>query len=115
MRGKVLDIFPVPPGLPRDRDAYLRSVDDIYRSDAYHSLSIEGYSVSPELIEQVGAGNWDPDHLDADRQSRDALAARGPDAASLAEERDAALREVPRSGRERAAPLPPGWSRHTTG
>jgi fido (protein-threonine AMPylation protein) len=77
MRGKVLDIFPVPPGLPRDRDAYLRSVDDIYRSDAYHSLSIEGYSVSPELIERVGAGNWDPDHLDADRQSRDALAARG--------------------------------------
>ena len=77
MRGKVLDIFPVPRGLPRDRDAYLRSVDEIYRSDAYHSLSIEGYSVSPELIERVGAGNWAPDHIKADRQNRDALAARG--------------------------------------
>jgi len=29
------------------------------------------------LIERVRAGNWDPDHHDADRQSRDALAARG--------------------------------------
>jgi fido (protein-threonine AMPylation protein) len=77
MRGKVLDIFPRPPGLPRDREAYLRSVDDIYRSDAYHSLSIEGYTVSPDLIERVRAGNWDPDNLDADRQDRDALAARG--------------------------------------
>jgi len=77
MRGKVLEVFPGPPGLPRDREAYLRSVDDIYRSDAYHSLSIEGYSVSPELIERVGAGNWDPGNLDADRQDRDALAARG--------------------------------------
>jgi hypothetical protein len=77
MRGKVLEVFPEPPGLPRDMDAYLRSVDDRYRSDAYHSLSIEGYSVSPELIERVGAGNWDPDHLDLDRQNRDALAARG--------------------------------------
>ena len=55
----------------------MRFVDEIYQSDAYHSLSIEGYSVSAELIERVRAGNWDPDHHDADRQSRDALAARG--------------------------------------
>ncbi len=77
MRGKVLEVCPRTLGLPRDRDAYLKSVDDIYRSDAYHSLSIEGYTVSPELIERVRAGNWDPDNHDADRQSRDALAARG--------------------------------------
>jgi len=64
-------------GLPRDTDAYMRFVEDIYQSDAYHSLSIEGYSVSAELIDRVRAGNWDPDHHDADRQSRDALAARG--------------------------------------
>jgi hypothetical protein len=77
MRGKVLEVFPKAPGLPQDRDAYLRFIDDIYRSDAYHSLSIEGYTVTPELIEGVRAGNWDPDTHDADRQSRDALAARG--------------------------------------
>jgi len=77
MRGKVLEVFPGPPGLPADKDAYLEFVEDIYRSDAYHSLSIEGYSVSPELIEGVRAGNWDPDKHDAARQGRDALAARG--------------------------------------
>ena len=77
MRGAVLDIFPPPPGLPRDTEGFLKFVDDIYRADAYHSLSIEGYSVSVALIERVGAGNWDPDHHDDDRQSRDALAARG--------------------------------------
>ena len=46
-------------------------------SDAYHSLSIEGYSVTPELIERVRSGSWDPDHHDDDRQNRNALAARG--------------------------------------
>jgi hypothetical protein len=77
MRGRVLEIFPEPPGIPQDREKYLQSVDDIYRNDAYHSLSIEGYTVSAELIERVRAGNWNPDHHDADQQSRDALAARG--------------------------------------
>src|ERR1700722_12204423 len=77
MRGRVLKIFPEPPGIPQDREKYLQSVDDIYRNDAYHSLSIEGYTVSAELIERVRAGNWNPDHHDADQQSRDALAARG--------------------------------------
>ena len=77
MRGKVLEVFPKPPGLPRDKRAYLRSIGQVYRTDAYHSLSIEGYRVSPELIERVRSGDWDPDYHDADRQSRDALAARG--------------------------------------
>jgi fido (protein-threonine AMPylation protein) len=77
MRGTVLDMFPRPPGLPRDTVGYLKFVDDIYSADAYHSLSIEGYSVSLELIDRAMAGNWDPDRHDDDRQSRDALAARG--------------------------------------
>jgi hypothetical protein len=77
MRPKVLKVFPRQPGLPQNQAAYLRFVEDIYQSDAYHSLSIEGYTVSVELIERVRAGNWDPDSRDADRQNRDALAARG--------------------------------------
>lgn len=77
MREPVLAAFPDAPGLPKDTKAYLSFVDDIYQNDAYHSLSIEGYRVTPELIEQVRAGDWDPENHDADRQSRDALAARG--------------------------------------
>jgi len=43
--------------------------------DAYHSLSIEGYRVTDDLIEKVKSGRWKPESVDADQ--RDALAARG--------------------------------------
>ncbi len=77
MRGAVIKNFPAPPGPPKDKDAYLRFIDEIYQSDAYHSLSIEGYSVTPALIDRVRQGDWDPDRHEDDRKSRDALAARG--------------------------------------
>src|SRR5437879_12683740 len=77
MRGKVLATFPKAPGLPTDKEAYLRFVDEIYRTDAYHSLYIEGYSVTPALVERVREGGWDPEHDVGDRRNRDALAARG--------------------------------------
>lgn len=77
MRKPVLDHFPESLGLPKDKTAYLKQVDDIYTSDAYHSLSIEGYQVSRELIERVQAGSWNPDDDEDDRNHRNALAARG--------------------------------------
>jgi Fic/DOC family len=77
MRPLIVETFPKVPGRPRNRREYLRFVGDMYKSDAYHSLSIEGYSVTPTLVERVQRGNWDPVHHDDDRQSRDALAARG--------------------------------------
>src|SRR5206468_4329300 len=58
-------------------DAYLKFVDEIHKSDAYGSLSIEGYSVTPELIDRVRSGRWKPDNHDSDRESRDVLAALG--------------------------------------
>ncbi len=96
-RSFVLDQFPDEPGLPIDVGIYLDQVDEIYKSDAYHSLSIEGYRVTPELIERVKSGDWNPDSRDGDwhddrhgdrygdrygdrhddRHDRDALAARG--------------------------------------
>ncbi len=76
-REPVIAAFPNAPGLPLDQSTYLSFVDHIYRQDAYHSLSIEGYRVTPELIERVRAGDWDPRGRNADRQTRDALAARG--------------------------------------
>jgi hypothetical protein len=76
-RDQVIAAFPKAPGLPGDTTAYLKFVDEIYKTDAYHSLSIEGYRVTPELIERVRAGAWNPEAHEADRKSRDALAARG--------------------------------------
>jgi len=77
MRGRVLAVFPKAPGLPTGNEAYLRYVNEIYRTDAYHSLSIEGYSVTHALVERVRQGGWDPEHHAGDRRNRDALAARG--------------------------------------
>jgi hypothetical protein len=77
MRQTVLEHFPPAPGITEDKQAYMKQVDDIYVTDAYHSLSIEGYRVNAELIEKVRSGDWNPDDDQEDRQHRDALAARG--------------------------------------
>lgn len=77
MREQIIERFPKAPGLPKDIKAYLKHVEDVYVSDAYHSLSIEGYRVSSDLIERVRSGNWNPDEDENDREHRNALAARG--------------------------------------
>jgi hypothetical protein len=77
MRGPVIGKFPPPPGRPRNIDAYLKHVQEVYVTDAYHSLSIEGYHVTPTLIERVRGGAWNPDANEQDRQQLNALAARG--------------------------------------
>lgn len=74
-REDVIKHFPKAPQSAVDTDTYLRRIDDIYAVDAYNSLSIEGYRVDVELIERVREGRWDPDG--ADKENRDALAARG--------------------------------------
>lgn len=77
MRQPIIENFPVSPGLPRDIEQYLHRLDDIYVTDAYHSLSIEGYRVTPELIDKVRTATWHPDIDEEDGNQREALAARG--------------------------------------
>ena len=77
MREQVLQYFPKSPELPTDASLYFKQVDDKYKSDAYHSLSIEGYKVTSELIELVTSGNWNPDLNSKVKEQADALAARG--------------------------------------
>jgi hypothetical protein len=77
MRGPVVERFPEAPGRPRDVKAYLKRVTDTYVTDAYHSLSIEGYQVTAELIERVRTGSWNPERNEGDREQRNAMAARG--------------------------------------
>jgi hypothetical protein len=77
MRAPVIERFPKAPGPPRAVEAYMKRVDDAYVTDAYHSLSIEGYRVSPELIERVRSGTWNPERNEGDREERNAMAARG--------------------------------------
>lgn len=77
MREDIIEILPAPKPVANDIDAYLTSMDELYVTDAYHSLSIEGYQVSPELIERVQAGDWNPETDEDDKNTRNAMAARG--------------------------------------
>ncbi|MFI5158660.1 MAG: Fic family protein [Sphingobacteriales bacterium] len=77
MREKVLRVFPPVPGIPNNKAAYLKSIEDIYITDAYHSLSIERYQVTPELIERVRTGEWNIQANPNDAAQRNAMAARG--------------------------------------
>lgn len=75
MRTIVMKHFPAPPGRPANTAAYLKSVEKAYVTDAYHSLSIEGYRVSAELIQHVRSGTWG--NNEKDKEHTAALAARG--------------------------------------
>jgi hypothetical protein len=77
MRESVIRNFPASPGLPANVKEYLEKIDEQYVSDAYHSLSIEGYQVNPELIERVRSGKWNPNDSEYDNRQKDAMAARG--------------------------------------
>ncbi|MEA1784690.1 Fic family protein [Arenibacter sp. GZD96] len=77
MREVVIAVFPKPPGIPEDLKSYMEKIDEIYVTDAYHSLSIEKYNVTPELIERVRSGNWNPEDNVEDLKQKDAMAARG--------------------------------------
>lgn len=76
MREITLIHMPKASTPPKNTQAYIKQIAATYVTDAYHSLSIEGYRVNPELIERVKAGKWDPKN-ENDREHVAALAARG--------------------------------------
>nr|WP_063791584.1 Fic family protein [Burkholderia ambifaria] len=78
MRETVLKRFEnVPRRGLTDANSLLSDIAARYVADAYHSLSIEGYRVGAELIEKVRNGQWSPLTHPEDRQTRDAMAAKG--------------------------------------
>ena len=77
MREPIIQAFPASQDKPTDTEALLKEVEARYVSDAYHSLSIEGYRVTADLIEKIRNGNWNPDANAADQATRDAMAAKG--------------------------------------
>lgn len=73
----VIRNMPPAPGLPPDKKRYMKAVEEVFVTDAYHSLSIEKYTVTPELIERVRSGKWNEKENEADRKQKDAMAAKG--------------------------------------
>lgn len=76
MREEVLAVFPSPPNSLPDPVRYLEQVNEIYKQDAYHSLSIEGYQVTPEFIQKIAEGLWNPSN-EVDHTQVNAMAAKG--------------------------------------
>ena len=75
MRNAVIASFPPPSPSRLGSKALLEDIEARYVADAYHSLSIEGYRVAPELLERVRNGHWNPDG--ADKAEKNAMAAKG--------------------------------------
>jgi hypothetical protein len=71
------DIKPSFDFMSRPLKDTFKEMEELYVQDAYHSLSIEGYRVTPALIEKVRDGNWHPELIEKDKEAKDALAARG--------------------------------------
>lgn len=76
-RDSVIKHFPAAPLLPKTPEEYLHKIDEIYQYDAYNSLSIEGYQVTTQLINQVKNNMWNPDYNEQDINLKNALAAKG--------------------------------------
>jgi hypothetical protein len=77
MREVIIKCFPNAPGIPKNHEKYMKEVEEIYVTDAYHSLSIEKYRVTPELIEKVRSGQWDSTSKEEDKKEINAMAAKG--------------------------------------
>ena len=75
-REDVLAAKPDIPLLSLSETEYLASIEAIKVDDAYHSLSIERYRVTPDLIQKIAIGDWNP-QSEQDKQQRDAMAAKG--------------------------------------
>ncbi len=76
-RAVVIENFPKPSGMSKDKQHCIASIEENYKRDAYNSLSIEGFDVDEELIERVRNNQWNPDQSLQDQEKRNALAARG--------------------------------------
>lgn len=77
LRPAVLEHFPKPPRQMPDQYRYLQRVNEIYTHDAYNSLSIEGYQVTPVLIQRIADGAWNPTGDTQDQAQVNAMAAKG--------------------------------------
>jgi hypothetical protein len=78
LRGDVLETFQDIAAKPVTKpETYLQQLEAVYEHDAYNSLSIEGYRVTPELIAKIRNGAWNPDEDPGDRQQIAAMAAKG--------------------------------------
>ena len=75
-REYIVSVFPESTGEPNRNDENdQESLSRVFQEDAYHSLRIEGYRVTPEMIKSVV--DWNPENYPSKEQQHDARACRG--------------------------------------
>lgn len=77
MRDNIVNHFPKPHQNGSSVEALITTIEELCREDAYHSLSIEGYQVTQDLIDRIRKGQWSPDQIQTDSEQKNALAAKG--------------------------------------
>ncbi len=77
MRADIVSNFPKPQRNGSSVKSVIARIEELYREDAYHSLSIEGYQVTQDLIDRIIKGQWSPDQIQTDSEQKNALAAKG--------------------------------------
>lgn len=60
-----------------DPRAVLQAMDRGYKEDAYHSLTIEGYRVTREMIDRIARGEWNPMANSSDQARLQGAAIKG--------------------------------------
>src|SRR5690606_5981917 len=60
-----------------NHEAVLQSMNRGYQEDAYHSLTIEGYRVTREMIERVARNEWNPTVHSSDQARLQGAAIKG--------------------------------------
>jgi fido (protein-threonine AMPylation protein) len=76
-RKAVLTCQPSTAIITDSPEEYLAHVQAVRMEDAYHSLSIERYRVTPELIRKIAEEGWDPLGNEDDMKQVAAMAAKG--------------------------------------
>jgi len=76
-REAVLTCRPPDAMITASTEEYLAHVQAVRVEDAYHSLSIERYRVTPELIRKIAEEGWDPLNDKDDLKQVAAMAAKG--------------------------------------
>jgi hypothetical protein len=78
MRQTVIEMFPEPHEVsPSKQERVIKVILDRYKHDAYHSLSIEGYEVTEELIQKIAENKWSPEADPKDQEQINVMAAKG--------------------------------------
>lgn len=77
MKADIESVVPHCENMRIGNEKLLKRVEQLHKIDAYHSLSIEGYQVTEELIQKIESGVWSSEREQTGKDQVNKLAAQG--------------------------------------